>query len=252
MKQLLLKISISLLLLNLYVETSAAPKRVVTEEQKSAISQTLTRILQREVKGATAKVTSVTVKGNKVRITTSVALSYYPVREGNLRAMCDSGRQNLPAKLRSKQIEIYSDGHPLSYYIPLGYRKAAKKVVPFTNDSEGGQLVRPERPFKITKGLNDRHIAMWQSHGRYFDVKTNEWRWQRSLLWQTVEDLYTQSYVLPYLVPMLESAGATVMLPRERDFQSAEIVVDNDGGGYSETNGLYSWASRVRVLHIKR
>ena len=241
MKQLLLKISISLLLLNLCVESSAAPKRVVTEEQKSAISQTLTRILQREVKGATAKVTSVTVKGNKVRITTSVALSYYPVREDNLRAMCDSVRQNLPAKLRGKQIEILSDGHPLSYYIPLGYRKAAKRVVPFTNDSEGGQLVRPERPFKITKGLNDRHIAMWQSHGRYFDVKTNEWRWQRSLLWQTVEDLYTQSYVLPYLVPMLESAGATVMLPRERDFQSAEIVVDNDGGGYSEINGLYSW-----------
>ena len=58
MKQFLLKISIFLLLLNLCVETSAAPKRVVTEEQKSAISQTLTRILQREVKGATAKVTS--------------------------------------------------------------------------------------------------------------------------------------------------------------------------------------------------
>lgn len=36
------------------------------------------------------------------------------------------------------------------------------------------------------------------------------------------------SYVLPYLVPMLERAGANVFLPRERDPQLNEYIVDND------------------------
>ena len=243
MKRILLKITIFFLLFFVADRAVAAPKSVVTDEQKTAITQTLTRILQREVKGVPANVTSVTVKGGKVRVVTSAGLSYYPVREDNLKAMCDSIRPLLPRKLRGKQIEIYSDGRSMAEYIPLGYRKSTKKIIHFTNDSEGGQLVRPERPFKITEGLNDRHIALWQSHGRYFDVKANEWRWQRSLLWQTVEDLYTQSYVLPYVVPMLEAAGATVMLPRERDFQTTEIVVDNDSAGYAESSGKYAWGS---------
>lgn len=252
MKQILRKIAILVLFFVLCSDTIAAPRSVVTDQQKTAITQTLTRIVQREIKGVPANVTSVTVKGNKVRIFVSSGLSYYPVREDNLKAMCDSVRPLLPKKLRGKQIEFYSEGRSLADYIPYGYRSSTKKIVPFRNDSEGGQLVRPERPFKITKGLNDRHIAMWQSHGRYFDVKANEWRWQRSLLWQTVEDLYTQSYVLPYVVPMLEAAGATVMLPRERDFQTAEIVVDNDGAGYAESAGCYGWSSAgVGFAHKK-
>lgn len=55
---------------------------------------------------------------------------------------------------------------------------------------------------------------------------------------QTVEDLYTQSFVLPYLVPMLENAGANVLLPRERDCQTAEIIIDNDG--CLNTNSTYT------------
>ena len=222
---------------------SAAPRSAVSEQTKSEISQTLTRILQREVKGVKANVTSVYLKGGKVRVVTSVGLSYYPVREDNLRAMCDSVRRHLPAKLRGKQIEIFSDSRSLADYIPYAYRSSTKKITPFVNSADGGQLVRAERPYKITKGLTGKHIAMWQSHGRYFDVKANEWSWQRSLLWQTVEDLYTQSYVLPYVVPMLESAGATVLLPRERDFQTIEIIADNDGNGYAESVGANGWQS---------
>jgi len=36
------------------------------------------------------------------------------------------------------------------------------------------------------------------------------------------------AYTLPYIVPMLENAGANVFLPRERDTQINEVVVDND------------------------
>lgn len=106
------------------------------------------------------------------------------------------------------------------------------------------ELTSPNRP---KYGLLNRHIAMWQSHGRYYEAKLDRWEWQRCRLLQTVEDLYTQSYVLPFLVPMLEQAGANVLIPRERDWSSFEAIVDNDGNSfqpkskYSEYNGKESW-----------
>ena len=244
MKQFFTKhIAIFLLLLLVATQVAAAPKQLVADCVKTSIAQTLTRIVQREIKGVPVTVSSVVLKGGKVQITASKGLSYYPVREDNLSAMCDSVRLCLPENLQKKPVELISEGHPLEFYIPLYYRSSDRGVKPFKNDCVGGQLVRAERPFQITKGLTDRHIALWQSHGRYFSERVNDWGWQRSLLWQTVEDLYTQSYVLPYLVPMLERAGATVLLPRERDFQTAEIIADNDGEGYSESAGKYVWSS---------
>ena len=79
-----------------------------------------------------------------------------------------------------------------------------------------------------SKGLQGRHIALWQSHGRYYDVGAELWKWQRPCLFQTCEDMFTQGFVLPYLVPMLENAGAYVLLPRERDIQHNEVIADND------------------------
>ena len=95
--------------------------------------------------------------------------------------------------------------------------------------------------------IYNRHIALWQSHGWYYEPKLDRWEWQRARIFQTVEDLYTQSYVLPFLVPMLENAGANVLLPRERDCQTAEVIVDNDGcltgrSVYTENSGDKLWS----------
>ena len=78
------------------------------------------------------------------------------------------------------------------------------------------------------KGMSGRYIAMWQSHGRYYETDTHRWEWQRAPTERTVEDMYTQSYVIPFLIPMLENAGAYVLTPRERDVQRNEVVADND------------------------
>ena len=75
--------------------------------------------------------------------------------------------------------------------------------------------------------------------------------WQRARLMGTVEDLYPQAYVLPYLIPMLENAGAYVMTPRERDTSTQEIIVDMDGGfaqkDYNEKNGQQKWTAATGV-----
>lgn len=94
---------------------------------------------------------------------------------------------------------------------------------------------RPEHPFieevgaqTFDKGLSGRNIVLWQSHGRYFEEKLDRWEWQRAPLFQSVEDLYTQSYVVSFLIPMLENAGAYTLTPRERDIQTHEVIADND------------------------
>lgn len=112
--------------------------------------------------------------------------------------------------------------------------------------SLSGQASAPVTEINSPKAaLTGRNIALWQSHGRYYDATEDRWKWQRCRLFGTVEDLYTRSYVVPLLVPMLENAGATVWLPRERDASSFEIVIDGDGGhavdGYSEHNGKNKW-----------
>ena len=110
------KIYILSLLLLFSTPVWAAPKSVVSECVKQSIAQTLTRIVQREVKGVPVKVTSVALRGGKVVVNTSVGMSYYPVREDNLAAIYDSVRLCLPKSLISKQIEIISEEHPLDFY----------------------------------------------------------------------------------------------------------------------------------------
>ena len=113
-------------------------------------------------------------------------------------------------------------------------------------DYKGNPWVTPlSRPIGITQGMQGRHLAIWPSHGSYYDPNKGCWQWQRPKLYCTTEDIFTQSFVLPYLIPMLENAGAYVFVPRERDWQREEVVVDNDlttnYGEYTETNGVHEW-----------
>lgn len=96
------------------------------------------------------------------------------------------------------------------------------------------------RPYTLRSGLAGRHLFVAASHGRYFNGEI--WKWQRPQMFCTVEDLLTPSFVFPYLIPMLENAGAVVYSPRERDSQPHEAVVDNDqpgrNGTYEEWNAV--------------
>lgn len=90
-------------------------------------------------------------------------------------------------------------------------------------------VMNDSKPIKINKGLNGAHVALWASHGMYYDSEKNRWKWQRPNLFCTNEDLFTQTFVVPYLIPMLELSGANVFTPRERDWQTHETIIDNDG-----------------------
>ncbi len=120
---------------------------------------------------------------------------------------------------------------------------------------EKGVFVADMQAQPAPKGLDGANIALWQSHGWYFEPKLNRWEWQRARIFQTVEDLYTQSYVMPFLMPMLQNAGAYVMSPRERDTNTIEIIVDADGGcavaGYSDDAAAWSDAGVAGFAYAK-
>ena len=118
-----------------------------------------------------------------------------------------------------------NDGKPVAY--ELSSPDAAKEG--FVKEV-GGQRFR--------RGMSGRTLAVWQSHGRYYNEEEGRWMWQRAPLHRTVEDMYTQSYVLPFLIPMLENAGAYVMTPRERDTQVREVICDNDPSFQGAREGL--------------
>ncbi len=92
------------------------------------------------------------------------------------------------------------------------------------------QFITNEGQEVFSAGLSGKHIAMWPSHGYYYDRKQDRWYWQRARCFGSVEDISIFSYVQPFIAPMMENAGAYVMMPRERDTQTNEIIIDNDKG----------------------
>ncbi len=178
-------------------------------------------------------------------------LSYIPVRKDNCREMKADLSSVFGNQFAPDSIHVVTDGKTLESLVPRYYQASAEKRPAFTYPAQTPLVTPLNRPYSPTRGLQNRHIAMWQSHGNYFELALNRWGWQRARMFQTVEDKYTQSYVLPFLIPMLENAGATVLTPRERDLNSHEVVVDNDGGlatsAYEEHDGASPWQTGEEV-----
>ena len=137
----------------------------------------------------------------------------------------------LPKPFKNYQITVETNGMRIDELIPNRLSQNADKSRLWGDiDYDGEPWVKNiSAPFKVTHGLQNRHLSLWASHGRFYDVAKGYWRWQRPKLFGTTEDLYTQTIVVPYLIPMLEKAGAIVFTPRERDWQKEEVIVDNDG-----------------------
>jgi len=224
--------------------------REIPKEVTTSVSAYLTSMAKTTVSIGPVKIDSARVQGNVVTFYANYNCAYIPFREENVKSIYTAIRSLLPVGFPADNVRLVTDHHLIDDLIPLAKRsKADKKTPTFTNKVDKPLVTRLSLPYKIEKGLQNRHIAMWQSHGFYFEQKLNRWEWQRARIFQTVEDLYPQSYVVPYLVPMLENAGANVLLPRERDTQVNEVIVDNDvnkgRSTYVEENAIAEWENGI-------
>lgn len=176
-------------------------------------------------------------KKKTVDITCNVNTSYLPLTPERLASLKSDILAALGITEKGYKVNISANGKSLdklALFAPKTLH-GPKEKLPFITDHSAQPA---------PAGLDGANIAMWQSHGWYFEPKLNRWEWQRARIFQTVEDLYTQSYVMPFLMPMLENAGAYVMSPRERDTNLTEIIIDGDNAatpGYKEFAGAAEW-----------
>lgn len=169
-------------------------------------------------------------KDKQIQVFFTNPLSYVPVREHEVNLLEQGVRKRLGRRFRKYEIGLYTDHHLVQDLVPNYYRSSIPVDRKRISGDRSGRIPVVSRPGseKLVSGLYNNNIALWDSHGWYYESKLDRWEWQRARLFGTVEDMSTMSFVLPYLVPMLENSGANVFLPRERDWQSQEVVVDND------------------------
>ena len=186
------------------------------------------------------KVEDVVINDKKkvVEIKCNSALADRPFTAESISKLVSAVKNVLPEKSANYKIQITANGIDVNALALYAKKKvvAPKEKTPFIVAVDG---------ISAPSGLEGTNIAMWQSHGWYFEPELNRWEWQRARIFQTVEDLYTQSYVMPLLMPMLQNAGAYVLSPRDRDINTCEVIVDADGGyaqqSYIEKIGKELW-----------
>lgn len=116
----------------------------------------------------------------------------------------------------TQNVRILSDGHEL-----------------------GDLVVSPIDTFGVVPSLEGKTIALWASHGRYYNETEERWIWQRALQYGAVEDRLTTEYTAR-LVPMLEAAGARVLQPRP-DMRDPEAYLPGPSGLPRWMEGARYW-----------
>ena len=161
-----------------------------------------------------------------------------PFREEMIEFFKEEIQKMISSKEKYK-ITLYVDKKNVDDFVPNIFRKKIeidKSRFSPTNKNPKAFITNKNKQFVVNQGLSNRNIAVWNSHGFYYNQKFDRWQWQRARLLQTVEDKFSTQIVLNFLLPMLENAGANVFLPRERDTQKNEIIVDNDT---SQNSSIY-------------
>ena len=183
---------------------------------------------------------------------------YQPFRPATTEKIYSDLRKVLPGPVNYYDITIMVGGKSIDELVPNVYRKAkdASRLWGETRHRGHPWVSNASRPYTLSDGLAGCHLSVTPSHGLYYKNDEARWKWQRPSLYCTREDLLTQSFVVPYLTPMLENAGAVVFSARERDRQAHNIIVDNDDDWHD--NGLYieekhrkaKWESRTGGFSI--
>lgn len=240
-----MKKAICILALSLAAAFTLPAQNVPSKIAQRTVADTLSaRLKRRDSVDAPLKINKVISTGGKTYLRFTSALGDHPWTEKDVTWFMDQLQKEWKKYGGGTVDSVFSASlnikELISPALTYGGGATAFKYTDREADhrSPSGRFIRMTGAKNFSKGLSDRYIALWQSHGRYYSEKDSLWQWQRATMFRTVEDMYTQSYVLPFLIPMLENAGAFVMTPRERDTQKLEVVMDNDPAFADERTGL--------------
>ena len=238
------------------------------QDLKPALDSMQTLLRERTTVASLVKASKVINNDGTLELHFTNNFGDYPWRDSDVRWFRRTLKNLLPKEWEKCEIgEIYIGNNRLSQYVMPSVNDNGKPrsgMFRTTDRRNAARFITKLEDKEYDKGLSGRTIALWQSHGRFYDEKSDRWKWQRAPIFQTVEDMYTQ----PFLIPMLENAGAYVMTPRERDPQSNEIIADNDPaftegrtegvrtvGRYSESGAWYDAGTGFadsKAVYVKR
>ncbi|MCQ2350795.1 MAG: fibronectin type III domain-containing protein [Paludibacteraceae bacterium] len=184
------------------------------------------------------KVHKTTLKGKELSIYLEDAFSNLLFSEELVAQAYDSVRKYLPEEYKNYNLRLYSHNEPIERYVPnyvrQSYLQDKRRVV--TYKTAFNVVNRLDKP-KPSAGLSDRNIVLMNSHGLYYNYHNERWEWMRPRMFGSVEDLLSTSIAIPFLLPMLENAGAEVFCPRERDFNTNEYKFAKTASG-NEFNAI--------------
>lgn len=237
-----MKKTIALTLIILAASLTTYAQSIIVQDFKPVCDSISTLIQERTSVKGELKAKAIMKRGNVLDFYFTESLGDFPWHKGETEWFRRTLKSMFPDKYRnyklgetfSKRISLERLETPAITYKGQP-AESSHKIAQFKDDNP---LVRRIEGQKFGKGLEGRNIALWQSHGRYYDQRSERWRWQRPCLFQTCEDMFTQSFIIPYLVPMIENAGGYVLMPRERDIQTNEVIADNDAT-YSGEGGRF-------------
>lgn len=233
----------------LLIVQSAYSQPTIVKDFKPVCDSLSTLMIEKTSVTGELKLKNVLKRDGKLDFYFTESLSDFPLRRGDVDWFKKTLKDLFPSKYSKYQLgAIYSKNVDIKQMevASLSFKGSSFKSNNRTIEpSDRAEFVRNLDTPVYENGLSGRNIAVWQSHGLLFDNGSGRWDWQRPCLFQTVEDMYTQSYVLNFLVPMLENAGAYILIPRERDTQTNEVIADNDrtegGRGAAEYKETGKW-----------
>lgn len=209
----------------------SAGQSAIVKEFRPACDSLAILIQERNSVKGTPRLQAVMKRGSTLDFYFTESLGDYPWHREDIKWFRTTLKALFPEKYHNYALgEIYSKRIAYEKLVTphLGFSGFPTESTHSIDNPLRKAIVQELGGQEFSKGLEGRHIALWHSHGYYYDQNSERWQFQRPYLFQTVEDMFTQSFVLPFLIPMLENAGAYVLLPRERDIQHNEVIADND------------------------
>ena len=135
----------------------------------------------------------ITARGSTLDFHFTNTLGDYPWRSADVRWFKSRLKSNLPNNWKDYSVgDIYVGTNKLESYVMPSVDGSGKPVSHMfrAKDRKGqSRFIRQVGSEEYGKGLSGRTIALWQSHGRYYEGKMQRWEWQRAPLFQTVEDM---------------------------------------------------------------
>ncbi|HSP88307.1 MAG TPA: hypothetical protein VLN45_09250, partial [Ignavibacteriaceae bacterium] len=194
-----------LLFLISFISGCASINEISVNDEYNEFSETLNKNKLHFPFPSSAKVDTILIDEQlkSVEIYFSKELSFIPFRKENVNEIYSVIKNLYGENFRDYKFSIITLRKPIEELIPNYFRSDISEYdqtrLPLKKNLSEPIIKNISKPYQPVKGLNEKNILLWPSHGWYYNKNLKRWLWQRARLFQTIEDLGPFSFVIPYL-----------------------------------------------------